>query len=107
MNTFQASATQHYLQSSVFFHNTILNCPTLFFCSEDDPVAFYYIVERAAERMERKGLPVYIKAWKSSPHVSHMWRHPEEYRAEMKVFLDKLGLLKYPDKFQVKAKAKN
>jgi len=107
VNTFQESATQHYLQSSVFFHNTILKCPTLFFCSEDDPVAFYYIVERAAERMERKGLPVFMKCWKSSPHVSHMWRHSEEYKAEMKAFMDKIGLLKYPEKFQVKTAAQN
>lgn len=107
VNTFQEAATQHYIQSSILFHNSIVKAPALFLCSEDDPVAFHYIVERAAERWERNGVKVFMKTWKSSPHVSHMWRHPEEYKAEMKAFLDKIGLLKYPNKFQVKSIASN
>ena len=49
---------QHYLQTSVVFHNSEIRTPTLFFCSEDDPVALYYIVERIADRWEQNGCPV-------------------------------------------------
>lgn len=107
VNTFQESVMQHYLQTSVLFHNSEIRTPSLFFSSEDDPVALYYIVERIADRWERNGCPVYWKAWKNSPHVSHMWRYPEEYKAEMKAFLSKINMLKYPDRFQVKSAARN
>lgn len=105
VNYYQEQATQHYLQSSIMYHNTLVQAPALFFCSEDDPVAFHYIVERAADRWEQKGIQVFMKTWKKSPHVSHMWKHPVEYKEEMKAFLDKLGLLKYPERFQVKSVA--
>jgi len=52
-------------------------------------------------------LKVYWKSWKTSPHVSHMWRYPEEYRGEMKAFLDRIGVLKYPERFPVKVAARN
>ena len=48
-----------------------------------------------------------MKAWESSPHVSHLHHHPEEYQQEMKAFLEKLGLVPYPEKFVQKIKAKS
>jgi len=102
VNMFHDRVMKHYLETRSAYHNSVLRVPTLIYSSESDPVALHAVVEKIADRWEELGTEVFMKTWKNSPHVSHMYRHPEEYRSEMKAFIDKLGLLKYPDKFVVK-----
>jgi len=101
MSKFHEPATKHYLQASKMYHYTIVKAPSLFLCSLDDPVGSIEGIKKVTDKWEASGMDVYIKAWKSSPHVSHLHHHPEEYKQEMKAFLEKLGLVPYPEKFQL------
>jgi len=99
MAKFQDAATRHYVQSSLCYHNTICTAPALFLGSLDDSVGSIEQIRKVADKWEAKGVEVYLKAWDSSPHVSHLHHHPEEYKLEMKGFLEKLHLVPYPEKF--------
>lgn len=131
MAAFKESATKHYLRSSNCYHDSIVDAPALFLCSLDDPVGAVSGIRKVADKWESKGMKVilvvlvlnymkitikvwiyliyffnskvYLKAWESSPHVSHLHHHPEEYNQEMKTFLEMLGLVSYPEKFLLKA----
>ncbi|CAL8081250.1 unnamed protein product [Orchesella dallaii] len=103
MAAFENTATKHYLRSSKCYHNSVVDAPALFLCSLDDPVGAVSGIKKVADNWELKGMKVYLKAWESSPHVSHLHHHPEEYNQEMKTFLEMLGLVSYPEKFLLKA----
>jgi len=99
MAKFQESATKHYTLSSSNYHNSILKAPALFLCSLDDTVGSIEGIRKVSDNWESKGIEVFLKAWDSSPHVSHLHHHPEEYKLEMKAFLERLQLAPYPEKF--------
>ncbi|CAG7828431.1 unnamed protein product [Allacma fusca] len=107
MARFHETATKHYLQSSRQYHDNIVRAPALFFCSLDDPVGSKAGIQKVIDKWELNGIKVYLKAWESSPHVSHLHHHPEEYQQEMKAFLEKLGLVPYPEKFHQKIKSRS
>nr|CAD7403406.1 unnamed protein product [Timema cristinae] len=44
----------------------------------------------------------YVKCWDKSPHVGHFRKHPKEYVTELATFLDRLGLVAYPEKIEAK-----
>lgn len=99
MAKFHESATKHYNLASSSYHNSILTAPALFLCSLDDSVGSIQGIRTVADKWEAKGIEVFLKAWESSPHVSHLHHHPEEYKLEMKAFLERLQLVPYPEKF--------
>jgi hypothetical protein len=99
MDKFYDVATKHYLRSSACYHNSIVQAPALFLCSLDDPVGNKEGIDKVINSWDKKGIKVYLRAWDSSPHVSHLHHHPKEYKEEMKAFLEKLGLVPYPEKF--------
>jgi len=103
MAAFHNTATKHYLQSSRCYHNSIVRAPSLFLCSLDDPVGAVSGIRKVADNWNAMGMKVYIKAWESSPHVSHLHHHPEEYKQEMRAFLEMLGLVPHPEKFLLKS----
>lgn len=85
-------ATKHYLRSSKNFHNTPLRCPALFFTSEADRVGSPSQNQMVVENWAVRGVDVKVKCFKDSKHVSHMYKYPEEYTAEIEKFLDKINL---------------
>lgn len=89
-------ATKHYLRSSKNFHNTPLRCPALFFTSEADKVGSPSQNQLVMENWEVRGCDVTFKCFKDSKHVSHMYKHTDEYIAEVDKFLQKINLV--PDK---------
>ncbi|XP_022083868.1 transmembrane protein 53-like isoform X2 [Acanthaster planci] len=84
--------TQHYLKSSeVFFHNPV-PAPSLFFYSHTDLVATADASQRAIASLQNKmGYKnVYSKAFQDSPHVSHMYKHRDEYMETLMKFLESI-----------------
>ncbi|XP_038052109.1 transmembrane protein 53-like [Patiria miniata] len=82
--------TQHYLRSSdVFFHNPV-PAPSLFFYSHTDLVATADASQRAIASLQNKmGYKnVYSKSFEDSPHVSHMYKHRDEYMEALMKFLE-------------------
>ncbi|XP_055943068.1 transmembrane protein 53-like isoform X1 [Argiope bruennichi] len=86
-------ATKHYLTSSKNFHNTPLRCPALVFVSEADKVGSPIANQMVIENWQARGVDVKLKCWKDSKHVSHLYKHQDEYISEVDKFLSKLNLL--------------
>ena len=55
MELMEHPVTRHYKRASVAFEYDYVRCPTLFYCSKDDPVAIYRIINRVAQRWECHG----------------------------------------------------
>uniref|UniRef100_A0A646QFE6 Transmembrane protein 53 n=1 Tax=Hemiscolopendra marginata TaxID=943146 RepID=A0A646QFE6_9MYRI len=96
LKTFYNLATKHYLRASDAFHENFINAPSLFYFSKTDPVGTAEGNLRVIRKWEMNGIPVYAKCWESSPHVSHLHHHPDEYLEELSVFLERLGILAEP-----------
>ncbi|KAK9752707.1 Eukaryotic protein of unknown function (DUF829) [Popillia japonica] len=79
MKAFDKIATCHYRKSRDAFFENILNVPTLIFGSKIDPVATEETLRAFKDHLESKGSKVYWKIWDDSPHVSHLFKYPEEY----------------------------
>lgn len=91
------TATQHFLTASDLFHNNdLVKAPALFLYSSDDPVGRAEGNLRVIRNWEGRGTKVYVKCFDSSPHVSHLHYHAEEYMEELSVFLERIGLLIAP-----------
>nr|XP_027205652.1 transmembrane protein 53-A-like isoform X3 [Dermatophagoides pteronyssinus] len=82
-------ATRHYLASSDALHQNEFHCPSLVFLSKDDVVVNYVDQLKTAEQWQRRGISVTMKCWDQSPHVSHFFKHPDEYRSLLIEFLNK------------------
>lgn len=80
-------ATIHYISSSKEIRANKFNCPTLVFLSKDDEVANYEHQFEVIGKWRKKGVPVVAKCWDQSPHVSHFFKHPDEYRSFLDDFL--------------------
>ncbi|PNF15303.1 hypothetical protein B7P43_G00970, partial [Cryptotermes secundus] len=102
MKTFRDAATVHYEVASRTFHSTLLRSPALMLFSKTDPIGTEESNRKAYENWEKLGLKTYVKCWDQSPHVGHFHKHPKEYLAELYAFLDRLGLVAYPEKIQAK-----
>ncbi|KAJ8024013.1 Transmembrane protein 53-B [Holothuria leucospilota] len=92
MNVMERPATQYYRKGSRIFHHNPVNAPTLFIYSKNDPVGSATQNEAAVNSLRcNMGYDnIYTKVFENSPHVSHMYKHREEYMATLKWFLDKL-----------------
>ncbi len=80
-------STQHYINSSRAVHDNPYDTPALIFISKDDEVANYKNQYFVTSKWEAKGVPVLHKCWDQSPHVSHFFKHPKDYREMMDDFL--------------------
>ena len=85
----QSVATKHYCKSSYTFCHNPVSAPALFFYSRTDPVGTAESNERFMDSLKRNmGYDnVRSKAFEDSPHVSHMYKHPDEYMSTLKGFL--------------------
>uniref|UniRef100_A0A2P2I707 Transmembrane protein 53-like n=1 Tax=Hirondellea gigas TaxID=1518452 RepID=A0A2P2I707_9CRUS len=86
-------ATVHYEAASVKMHNCFLGVPGLFFLSKTDPVATPAMISDVYENWESMGIPISVKIFDKSPHVSHFARYKKEYVEEVVTFLQHLHLL--------------
>ena len=87
-----SAATKHYHKSSHTFHHNPVSAPALFFYSHTDPVGTAEANERAIANLKVvMGYDnIYSKAFEDSPHVSHMYKHRDEYMGTLKAFLTKI-----------------
>lgn len=80
-------ATRHYISSSQEIRANKFGCPTLVFLSKDDEVANYEHQFEIIDQWRQDGVPVTTVCWDQSPHVSHFFKHPDEYRSFLDDFL--------------------
>lgn len=88
-------AGQHHLRSSHVFHHNPVKAPSLFFYSDADPITSPRAIERAITSLKDFGHEsVLQKQFKNSPHVSHMYKHREEYVGTLRSFLNQIDYFK-------------
>ena len=89
-------AGQHHQRCSHLFHHNPVRAPSLFFYSDADPITTPRAVERAiASLKENMGHETVMgKEFKSSPHVSHMYKHKDEYVSTLQSFLEQIDYFK-------------
>ncbi|KAJ6221946.1 hypothetical protein RDWZM_000491 [Blomia tropicalis] len=80
-------STRHYICSSQAVRANRYGAPTLVFLSKDDEVANYLHQFEIIDKWRQDGVPVMAKCWDQSPHVSHFFKHPDEYRTFLDDFL--------------------
>ena len=83
-----------YLAISKLFLSNPVHTPALFLFSTDDPVALPEACERCvAQWKDQLGMDVTSKKWDSSSHVSHFYKHQEEYTLLLVDFLKKVSII--------------
>ena len=92
LKVFYDQTTAHYLRSSAAFHANELAIPSLLFSSHIDPVSPVSRVEYVAGKWRNKDIPVVMKVFDKSPHVTHFQRYPTEYVQILNRFLSSIGL---------------
>ena len=92
LKVFHKQTTVHYLRSSAAFHANELAIPSLLFSSQIDPVSPVSRVEYVAEKWRKKNIPVVMKVFDSSLHVTHFQHYPTEYVQILDRFLGTIGL---------------
>lgn len=93
LKLFYGLATRHYLKASNAVHEHRLRCPALIYLSTNDAVANHVSSLKIIERWQNSGVQVLCKCWENSPHVSHLFKYPEEYEGFMDSFLKKINIL--------------
>lgn len=87
--------------SKILYGNPV-RAPALFLFSDDDPVAASESCERCVELWKELGMDVMSKKWDSSPHVSHFYKHQQEYLELWLKFLKKVGIVQSSAVYDVK-----
>ena len=86
--------TDYYRARSKLFYRNPVHTPALFLYSNDDPVARSEACERCVSQWrDDLGMDVVSKKWDSSPHVSHFYKHQEEYTSLLVEFLKKVEII--------------
>lgn len=86
-----SGSMKHYLKSSTTFTTNELRTPTLFLYSNSDPVAEASRIEEVGRNWKNQGIPVDMKCFQDSAHVSHYQMYPVEYTKVLNSFLEKMG----------------
>jgi len=92
MNT-QRHITCHYERAQEKMVGGYLNKPALFLISKVDPIGTPQMNYHCYNQWKKRGVPVFMKEFEDSPHVSHYYMHEAEYQAEMYAFLREIGML--------------
>lgn len=80
-------STRHYISSSKAVHDNMFRSPTLVLLSKDDEVANYVNQFEVIDQWKKNGINVTTKCWDQSPHVSHFFKHRDEYQSLVEEFL--------------------
>lgn len=102
MKTFHDTATTHYIRSSQMFYSNLVKSPALFLLSKSDPVGAEASNQRVRESWESMGVQCTWKCWDKSPHVSHFYKHKDEYIEALFNHLALVNMIKYPEKLRAK-----
>lgn len=89
----QKHTMDKFLARSKLFLGNPVRAPALILFSNDDPVALPEACERCVTKWRDLGIDVTSKKWDSSPHVSHFYKHQEEYLELLMEFLQKVGIV--------------
>lgn len=89
---FPESVASHYMQGEAAAEKNPYGLPVLMLYSSADLIAPVRKLEAVVESWEKRGLVVYARKWDDSPHVGHFRCHPEQYKEELYLFLDRLCL---------------
>lgn len=92
LKMFPKKVMAHYLRSSAYFHANEFGTPSLILNSESDPIGVPDAINVVVDKWRQKGIPVNVKTWKDTPHVSHFLHHPVQYITALNNFLDSIGL---------------
>lgn len=93
MNLLHNVATKHYFVSHEHFYNKPLKAPALFLCSEKDQISTMDVIQAVQDIWTKdNGIKCSTKLWENTPHVGHMQRHPDEYKAIVTEFLKDIGM---------------
>lgn len=95
-NYFRPFLLKRILEMRDQFNETPLRCPALFFISENDNLIDLDYNNNLIKRWTELGIKVTVKCWKESIHVSHYYKHPQEYEDILKTFLESIGMGKQP-----------
>lgn len=80
-----------YVQRSELFYNMPITCPSMFLFSKSDNVSDWTRIDQVSKHWKSNlNIDVTRKCWEKSPHVSHFYTHPEEYKALVSSFFDKV-----------------
>lgn len=88
----QKHTMDKFLARSKLFLSNPVRAPALILFSNDDPVALPEGCENCVTKWRDLGMDVTSKKWDSSPHVSHFYKHREEYLELLTEFVKKVGL---------------
>ena len=92
--TFKFAGQYHQRGSRLFHHNPV-KAPSMFFYSDSDPVSTPDDNTRVMSSLKESGHQfVQGKEFKKSPHVSHMYKHREEYVSSLRQFLTQIDYFK-------------
>ncbi|ELU03488.1 hypothetical protein CAPTEDRAFT_151990 [Capitella teleta] len=102
MRLFPKKVVSHYHASSAMFHENPFRTPALVLNSEADLIGTPEPIQVVVDKWRSKGIPVDMKTWAETPHVSHFHYHPVQYIKCLSGFLSKIGLIN--DKTEMKEK---
>ncbi|XP_072047781.1 transmembrane protein 53-like isoform X1 [Amphiura filiformis] len=88
-------AGQHHQRGSRLFHCNPVKAPSMFFYSDSDPISTPDNCGKVMASLKEMGHTfVQSKEFKKSLHVSHMYKHREEYVSTLRGFLNQIDYFK-------------
>ncbi len=88
-------AGQHHQRGSRLFYHNPVKAPSMFFYSDSDPISTPDNVGKVMASLKEDGHTVVEgKEFKKSQHVSHMYKHREEYVSTLRQFLKRIPYFK-------------
>jgi hypothetical protein len=105
LRMFPKKVMQHYHRSSAMFHENPFRTPSLVLNSESDPIGTPGPIKVVTDKWKANGVPVTIKTWKDTPHVSHFHHHPVQYINALSNFLSDIKLIDDSTEERVRASA--
>jgi len=97
LKLFYKPSTQYYWRAHELLFSGIVPVPAMALVSKADPVGAVAASDEWMKSLRSHGIESYLKVFEKSRHVCHFQKHQEEYKAVVSAFLDKIGLLQYPE----------
>lgn len=93
LRLFYYVATKYYEESEKEFNQmNHFRVPSLMLVSERDKIGSIASNQEVMDSWVNRGIPVKMKIWKDSKHVSHYHKYPEEYEQEIKRIIEETSV---------------
>lgn len=93
LRLFYYVATKYYEESEKEFNQmNHFRVPSLMLVSERDKIGSIASNQEVMDSWVNRGIPVKMKIWKDSKHVSHYHKYPEEYEQELKRIIEETSV---------------